>query len=76
MPAAPRVEFDGQVKVERAAARCLRVQIDLPGLSHGVGLDEVTLIVNVKAVLDGLVFQAGDVPGEVDDGHRGSFQAE
>jgi hypothetical protein len=30
----------------------------------------VPLVVHVEAVLDGVVLEIGDEPGDVDDGHR------
>ena len=55
----PRVEFERQVQVERAAAAGLGVQLDLPGLAQRVRLDEVPLVVHVKPVVDRVVFQFG-----------------
>ncbi len=63
-----RVDLEREVQVERAAARLLGVQIDLPGLAQRVGLDEVPLVVHVELVVDGVVLQVGDEAGDVDDG--------
>src|SRR5690606_1105864 len=60
---------EGQVQVERAAAGLLRVQVDLPGLAQGVGLDEVPLVVHVEAVVDRVILELGHEPGDVDGGH-------
>ena len=57
------------MQVERAAAGLLGVQVDLPRLAQGVGLDEVALVVHVEAVVDGVVLEVGDEPGDVDGGH-------
>ena len=64
-----RVEVEGEVQVERAAAGRLGVEVDLEGLTHRVGLDEVALVVHVEAVLGGVVLQVCDEAGDVDDGH-------
>ena len=70
------VDVEGEVEVERAAAALLGVQVDLPDLAQGVGLDEVPLVVHVEPVVDGVVLQVGDVPGDVDGSHsRGSLTA-
>ena len=61
------------MQVERAAARLLGVQVDLPGLAQRVGLDEVALVVHVEAVVDGVVLEVGDEPGDVDGGHGPSL---
>ena len=53
----PRIDVERQVQVDRAAARLLRVQVDLPQLAQRVGLDEVPLVVDVEAVIDRLALQ-------------------
>ena len=63
------VDLEREVQVERAVARLLRVEVDLPGLAQGVGLDEVALVVHVEAVVDGVLLEVGDEAGDVDDGH-------
>jgi hypothetical protein len=45
------------------------VQIDLPRLAQRVCLDEVTLVVDMKAVVSGMVLEVGDKAGDVDDRH-------
>jgi hypothetical protein len=62
----PRVEVDGHVEVERSLTSLGGMHVDLPGLSEGVGLDEVALVVDVETVLDRVVLEVGDGPGEVD----------
>jgi hypothetical protein len=57
------------VEVDRSAAALLRVQVDLPHLAQGVGLDEMTLVVDVEAVVDGMVLELGHEAGDVDGGH-------
>ena len=61
------------MQVERAAARLLGMEVDLPGLAQRVGLDEVALVVHVEAVVDGVILELGDEAGDVDDGHSTSF---
>ena len=65
----PRVYLQGEVEVERAVAGLLGVQVDLPGLVERVGFDEVPLVVDMEPVVNGMVFQLGDIPGHIDDGH-------
>ena len=64
------VDVEGEVQVERAAAPLLGVQVDLPDLAQGVGLDEVPLVVHVKSVVDRVVLQVGDVAGDVNGCHN------
>ena len=64
----PGVDLERQVKVERAAAGVLGVQVDLPRLAQRVRLDEVALVVHVEGVVDGVVLEVGDEAGDVDDG--------
>jgi hypothetical protein len=71
----PRVHLEGQVEVERATAALLGVKVDLPGLPQRVGLHEVALVVDVEAVLDGVVLQLGDVAGDVEGGHAPRVEA-
>ena len=66
----PRVDLEGQVEVERAAAAVLGVELHLPDLAQGVGLDEVALVVHVESVIDRVVLQIGHVSGHIDDCHR------
>ena len=65
----PGVDLERQVEVDRALAGLLGVEVDLPGLAERVGLDEVALVVDVEAVVDGVVLEVGHEPGHVDDGH-------
>jgi hypothetical protein len=51
------------------------VQVDLECLTHRVGLDEMPLIVDVKAVLCGMVLQVGYEPGDVDYCHLRSSRS-
>jgi hypothetical protein len=66
-----RVYFQGKVEVERAPAPLFRMEVDLPGLAQGVRLDEVPLIMNVKAVVNGMIFKFGNVPCNIYDSHHG-----
>ena len=61
----PGIDLEGDMQVEGLAAGVLRVEVDLEGLAHAVGLDEVALIVDVKAVLDGVLLDGCDVAGDV-----------
>ena len=61
-----RIDLERQVELERSAAGLLGVQVDLPGLAHGVGLDEVALVVDVEAVVGGVVLEIGDEAGDIE----------
>ena len=65
----PRVDLEGQVQVQRAVAALLGMQIDLPRLSQRVGLHEMSLVVHVEPVVDGVVLELGYVSGDIDDRH-------
>jgi hypothetical protein len=58
------------MEVERSPAPLLGVQVDLPRLAQGIGLDEMALVMNVKAVIDGVLLDLGHVSGDIDHGHR------
>ncbi len=68
----PRIDLQGQVQVEGTAAGVFGVEVHLPGLAQRVGLDEVALVVDVKAVIDGMILEIGDEAGDVDDRHMDS----
>ena len=63
------VDLERQVELERSAAGLLGVQVDLPRLAHGVGLDEVAFVVDVEAVIGGVVLEVGDEAGDIEAGH-------
>jgi myo-inositol-1(or 4)-monophosphatase len=64
------IDLEREVKVQRTATALLGMELDLPHLSEGVGLDEVPFVVDVEPMVDGVVFEVGHVPGHVDDCHR------
>jgi hypothetical protein len=45
------------------------VQIDLPRLAKRVGFDEVSFVVHVKAVSNGVVLKVGNESSDVNGGH-------
>ena len=57
------------MKVERAIAGFLGVEVDFPGLAERVGFDEVPLVVNVETMVHGVVLQLRNVPCDIDHGH-------
>jgi hypothetical protein len=67
-----RVDLEREVEVQWTAAALLGMQIDLPHLAKGVGLHEVPLVVDVEAVVNGVVLELGNVPSDVDNRHEGS----
>jgi hypothetical protein len=42
------------------------MQVDLPGLPQGVGLDKVPLVMNVESMLHGVFFEIGHETGDID----------
>ena len=65
----PGIDLDRQVELERSAAGLLGMQVDLPRLSHGVGLDEVPFVVDVEPVIGCVVLEIGHEAGHIDDCH-------
>jgi hypothetical protein len=45
------------------------VQVDLPDLAQGVGLDEVPLVVHMESVVDRMILQIGHIAGDIDGSH-------
>lgn len=58
------------MQVDWPAAGLLRVKIDLPQLAQRVRLHEMTFVVHMEAVVDGVGLQIGHEPGNVENGHR------
>jgi len=56
-------------EIDRTAAPVLGVQVDFPRLAQRVRLDEMTLVVDVKAVGNCVVFEVGDEACDIDSGH-------
>ena len=69
----PWVDVEREVEVDRAAARLLGMEVDLPQLAQRVGLDEMALVVDVEAVVDRLTLHVGDESCDVDDCHTRAF---
>jgi hypothetical protein len=65
----PWVDLKGEMEVERSPASLLGVQVDLPRLAQGIRLDEMALVMNVKAVIDGVLLELGHISGDIDHGH-------
>ena len=66
-----RVDLEREMEVEGAVAALVRVQVDLPRLAERIRLDEMTLVMNVKAMVDRrMILEIGDVSGHIDDCHE------
>lgn len=65
----PRIDLERQMEIERAAARVLGVEIDLPRLTKRVRLHEMPFIVDMEPVVDGVILEIGDETCDVDDRH-------
>jgi hypothetical protein len=52
------------------AAPVLGVELHFPDLAQGVGLDEMALVVHVKAMVNRMILEVGHVSGHIDDCHR------
>jgi len=64
-----RVDLERNVEVDRAATALLWVEVDLPELTERIGLDEMSLVVDVKTVINGVIFELGNVASDVNDRH-------
>ena len=49
------------------------MQVDFPQLAQRVGLDEMPFVVHVEAVVDGVAFEVGDKPCDIDNGQLESL---
>jgi hypothetical protein len=65
----PGVDLQAEVKVERATAPLLGMKVDLPRLAQRVGLDEVSFVVHVEAVVDCVILELRHISSHIDDGH-------
>ena len=61
------------MKVDGAAAGFFGVQIDFPQLAQRIGLDEVTFVVDVEAMIDGVTLHIGDKTCNIDDSQLRPF---
>jgi hypothetical protein len=66
----PRVNVESKVQVDGSTATLFGVQVDLPNLAEGVRLNEVALVVHVKAMVNRVILQIGHVAGNVNGCHR------
>jgi len=64
------IDLERHVHVEGSVAGTVRVEVDLPRLPVGVGLDEMPLIMDVEAVFGDMVLEVGDETLKVDHCHR------
>jgi hypothetical protein len=63
------IDIEGEVEVEWATAPIFWVEVDFPDLTERVGLDEMTFVVYVKPMIDRVILELGDIPGNIDSGH-------
>jgi hypothetical protein len=61
------------VQIEWTATRVLGVEVDFPSLAQAIGLHEVPLVVHVKAVVDGVIFEVGHEAGNIQYCHVSSL---
>jgi hypothetical protein len=63
------VDVQGKMKVNGPTTALFGMKVHFPCLTKRIGLDEVSLIVHVKAVVDSVVFKIGDKTGDVNSCH-------
>ena len=59
------------MEIKWTTTRIFGVEIDLPCLAHGIGLNEVPLVVHMECMIDRVVFEISNKAGNVDDRHGG-----
>jgi len=59
------IHIEGEVQIDRPSAALLGMKIDLPNLAQRVGLHEMAFVVDVEAVVYGVILEVGYVPGNV-----------
>ncbi len=57
------------MKIDRAVTGLFGVQIDFPQLAQRVGLDEMSFVMHMKSMVDGVALQLSDESGNIDDCH-------
>ena len=67
------VDLEGEVKIERATTCVLGMQIDLPGLTHRVRLDEMPLVMDMERMIDSVILEIGYETRDIDDCHATSL---
>lgn len=55
--------------VEGTATGVRRMKVNLPCLTHAVGLYEVPFIMNMESMVGGQILEIGDEGCDVDNGH-------
>ena len=63
------LDVQRESEVEGSTAGGFGVEVNLKGLVHRVGLDEVAFVVDVEAVVRCVVLQVGDEACDVDNSH-------
>jgi hypothetical protein len=64
-----RVDIEREMEVDRARTGLFWVEVDFPELAKRVGLDEVSFVVDVKAMVNCLTLHIGNESCNVDDCH-------
>ena len=63
------IDLKSEMELHGSAAGLLGVQIHLPCLAHGVGLDEVPLVMDVESMIRSVVLQFGNESGHIKQCH-------
>ena len=61
------------MQVDGSAARFFGVQVYFPELAKRVGLNEMALVVHVKAMVNRVTLHIGDETGNIDNSQVGPF---
>ena len=72
----PRVDFEAEMQIDRAVACFFRVHIDFPQLTQRISLDEVTFVVHVETMVNGMALQVCDKACYVDNSHEATLPFE
>ena len=57
------------MELDWAAAGFFWMQVYFPCLSHGIGLDKVPLVMDMKPMVSSMVLQVGYKAGNIEQGH-------
>lgn len=65
----PRVDLEGEVKIDGAVTGLFGMEIDFPHLAQRIRLDEMAFVVDVETVVHGMTLEMGHETGHIDERH-------
>jgi hypothetical protein len=61
------------MKVDGAVASLFWMQVNFPQLAKGIGLNEVSFIVNMESMVHRMALEVCNEPGYINHGHAGTL---